>query len=520
MPSLHLRGLSYAHTTAIDLFRDVTLDLDVAPTDAPFVGVVGPNGAGKSTLLRLLAGHLVPTAGRVDVHADVAPLLVEQDVDELTDDVRAFAWTWDDSAPRLRSRLQLDPDDLDPDVGVGWSGLSPGQRKRWQVATALAARPDVLLLDEPTNHLDRDARDLLLSALDGFQGLGLVVSHDRTVLDHLTSRTLRVHAAGLELHTGSWSEASARWRASEAALRDEHARARRTAERERRLLADRRREAHSSEVGPRRERRHAGASQPDAREAGRKFAQEKAAAALARRVTQQRSRLDRARDAADAVHVTRTHAGPVDVRHVASGRRDLVHVRGDLTHGGGAVWLRDVDVVLRRGDRVHLTGVNGAGKTTLLRAVLDRLAETAEEVAVLPQELASPLDPVVAARDLDPALRGRVLGTVATLGVDPERVLATDAPSPGEARKLALAHLLAGEAGVLVLDEPTNHLDLPSIERLEEALAQWPGALLLVTHDDRLAAAVATTTWQVVRERGEGARVYVGGDVVDEAEPT
>ncbi len=517
MPSLHLRGLSYAHTTAVDLFRDVTLDLDVAPSGPPFVGVVGPNGAGKSTLLRLLAGHLAPTAGSADVHADLAPVLVEQDVDELSDDVRTFAWTWDGSAPRLRSRLQLDPDDLDRDGG--WSALSPGQRKRWQVATALAARPDVLLLDEPTNHLDRDARELLLGALDGFRGLGLVVSHDRSVLDRLTSRTLRVHAAGVELHTGSYSEASARWRDAEAALREEHARARRTAERERRLLADRRREAHSSEVAPRRARRLAGASQPDAREAGRTFAQEKAAAALARRATQQRSRLDRAQAAADAVRVTRTHDGAVDVRHVASGRRDLVALRGDVAHAGGAVWLRDVDVVLRRGDRVHLTGANGAGKTTLLRAVLDRLADTAEEVALLPQELDSPLEPVAAARALDPIQRGRVLGTVATLGVDPDRVLVTDAPSPGEARKLALAHLLAGEASVLVLDEPTNHLDLPSIERLEEALSQWPGALLLVTHDDGLAAAVATATWRVQRER-DGARVYVGADAVDEAEPT
>jgi len=98
---------------------------------------------------------------------------------------------------------------------------------------------------------------------------------------------------------------------------------------------------------------------------------------------------------------------------------------------------------------------------------------------------------------LDPAERGRVLGTLATLGVDPERLLVTDAPSPGEARKLALARFLSGMASVLVLDEPTNHLDLPSIERLEAALRDWPGALLLVTHDDALADAVTSSRWDV-----------------------
>jgi ATPase subunit of ABC transporter with duplicated ATPase domains len=125
------------------------------------------------------------------------------------------------------------------------------------------------------------------------------------------------------------------------------------------------------------------------------------------------------------------------------------------------VWLHDVDVVLHRGEAVHLRGANGAGKTTLLAALVRALAATSEVVAMLPQELEDPVAELARVRALDPVERGRVLGVLARLGVDPDRVLVTDAPSPGEARKLALARLLAGEAGVLVLDEPTNHLDLP-----------------------------------------------------------
>jgi ATPase subunit of ABC transporter with duplicated ATPase domains len=495
VPSIHLRGLSYAHHLATPILTDLDLDLEAGHGSA-WIGVVGPNGAGKSTLLRLLAAELTPSSGSIDVLGAAPPRLVPQELDHLTADVTAFAVDWDGAAVRRRRRLALDVDDLH--LGAGWAALSPGQRERWQVAAALHERPDVLLLDEPTNHLDAASRELLVAELERFRGLGLLVSHDRAVLERLTTRTLRVHGHGAVLHRGAYGEASARWRAEEAATRAAHDQARREVRREQRLLADVRRARHGAEAGPRRERRLAGASQPDAREAGRKFAQRKAEAALARRVGQQRSRVARAQAEVESiVGVGRDHTGEVGIRHVESGRRLLAELTGEVRHAGGEALLHDVELALHRGQRVHVAGANGAGKTTLLGALLASLGSTGEVVAELPQELADPATELVEVGGLEPQRRGRVLGTLATLGVDPDRVLVSDALSPGEARKLALARLLAGEASVLVLDEPTNHLDLPSIERLQEALAGWPGALLLVTHDEALAAATTHTTWEV-----------------------
>jgi len=121
----------------------------------------------------------------------------------------------------------------------------------------------------------------------------------------------------------------------------------------------------------------------------------------------------------------------------------------------------------------------------------------------LPQELsaAEAVACVAEVRRLAPEEASRVMTILAGLGVDPGRLLASRTPSPGEARKLRLALGLAARVWALVLDEPTNHLDLPSIERLEETLAAYPGALLLVTHDDTLARRVTTTRWAITQER-------------------
>jgi ATPase subunit of ABC transporter with duplicated ATPase domains len=172
---------------------------------------------------------------------------------------------------------------------------------------------------------------------------------------------------------------------------------------------------------------------------------------------------------------------------------------------GSTVLARDVHVVLRREDRVRLAGRNGAGKSTLLTRLLEANPARAEQVFFLGQEVGSEdgraiLDRV---RALPPDLRGRTLSLVAALGTDPDRVLASESPSAGEVRKLLLAEGLARRPWAVVLDEPTNHLDLPTVERLTTALRAYPGALLLVTHDDGLAEACTTTGWSLASGRVE-----------------
>jgi len=151
--------------------------------------------------------------------------------------------------------------------------------------------------------------------------------------------------------------------------------------------------------------------------------------------------------------------------------------------------VEHVNLTLGRGDRVWLSGANGSGKTTLVRALLEQARVPGEKILYLPQDLSVEEEArtLTDLRTLSGVEKGRVLSLVAALGVEPDRLLATNQPSPGEARKLLIAEGLGRHVWVLVLDEPTNHLDLPGIERLEIALRAYPGSLILVTHDQRFA---------------------------------
>ena len=237
----------------------------------------------------------------------------------------------------------------------------------------------------------------------------------------------------------------------------------------------------------------------DARSAGAKTLRGWAESRLGGEVARLRTAADRAREGVEVVDAPVQLGRSVFAGYTPAPRPVILSLDTPELRAGEHVLATDVHVALRRGEHVRLAGANGAGKTTLLRALLNAGAADARHLFHLPQETSTLDADAVAAsvRALDPATRGRVLSLVAALGADPARVMASGQPSPGEVRKLQLALGLGRHVWALVLDEPTNHLDLPTIERLEPALAAFPGALLLVSHDDAFAAACTGSTWHL-----------------------
>ncbi|WP_373049312.1 ATP-binding cassette domain-containing protein [Vulgatibacter sp.] len=490
MPSLRANGASFAFADAFPLFSAADFVLP-----AGWTGLVGPNGAGKSTLLRLITGELEPTEGslRTDPERPVVHLCPQR-VDEADEAVEALAWDWEGHAIRLRDELALDPEALGR-----WPSLSPGERKRWQIGAALARQPDLLLLDEPTNHLDAAGRERLVRALLRFRGVGIVVSHDRALLEELATRTLWLEDGALQLFDCGYGAARAQreeaWRRS---LEQLTAAQEAKAAIDRRLAQARHRQQQAvaqRSVGARMK----GPKDSDARGLGADFRVAQAEKRIGREVAVVRREAARATAALDAVELRKELGRSVFLHWEPAPRNPLASLVRERIEAGERILLRDVQLTLGRSDRIHLAGDNGAGKSTLIRALLEAAQLPAEKVLHLEQEL-SPEEgraTLGELRALPPAERGRVLSLVAALGTDPDRLLASESPSPGEARKLKIAWGMARHVWLLVLDEPTNHLDLPAIERLEAALSSWPGALLLVTHDAPLAAGTTTARWRI-----------------------
>jgi ATPase subunit of ABC transporter with duplicated ATPase domains len=500
------------------------LALTLGPHDR--CGLIGPNGAGKTTLLRVLAGTAAPAHGTVALapgtrvgYLPQEPPGGELTLDRLLGAALGEAWRLRGELERLERRLD-DPDALHAYGEAqeqfaaldGWrlaadldtarraleiehlplhaplGELSGGEAARALLAGVLLARPTVLLLDEPTNHLDADGLAWLEAFLAGFDGALLVVSHDRRFLDVAVTRVLELDAGELTAYTGGYSAyraEKARRRARQELLHEAQEKRRRRLEAD--ITATRGFAMRTETTAPR-------ASAPGLKRKAKKVA--KKAGARERRLERELASDDRVEAPAAAPRLTMSLAG-------SSGAARVAALRGVTAGHGGEVVIRGLDLDVHGRDRILVTGANGAGKSTLLALLAGQLepaagrAELPVAAALLPQVAqALPLDATPAAFVRERSGAGeadarRLLGHFGLEGADALRPMRTT--SPGERARIAVAAMVATRAPLLLLDEPTNHLDLPALEVLEAALRDYPGALVVASHDRAFVEVIGVT---------------------------
>lgn len=519
MIAISAGGLSYRIGTRT-ILENITFSLE----EGDHLGIVGVNGSGKSTLFKLLVGEYPADEGTVTIgknrtvgmlHQDDAfrvlsidgspqdetvlgqmyaifPELcrMEKRLAELqaaleaggTDEELA-QWTREfttlnnrfiaDGGLYYKSRCQS----LLSKLGFGEeyhhlpvSSLSGGQRTRLALARLLSREPDILLLDEPTNHLDTDTMAWLEELLAAYKKTFLVVSHDRYFLDRVTNKTLEVENTHARLYKCSYTQyvtEKEKWRREQL----------------------KRYEDQQKEIA----RQEAYIAQQRAWNRERNIiAAESREKALARM-----EKVERPANLPKSIHFTLQNSGE-------SGN-DVLSVKG-LTMGFGTnILFRDLSFLIKKHDRVFFAGPNGCGKSTLIKLLLGQLEPLAGEIefgynvtiGYYDQENQNLSDDNTVLDELWNAYphltQTEIRNTLALfrfVGEDIEkevRIL-----SGGERARLTLAKLILSKMNVLILDEPTNHLDIGSREALEDALTQFEGTILAVSHDRYFTRKLAT----------------------------
>ncbi len=489
MPSfLSFKSVSFYYpSSVVPVFENISFDIHFGWT-----GISGENGSGKSTLLLLAAGQLAPSSGSVKCPESF--VYCDQRTDEIPSHWEDFFYADDNHAGYLMDRLKIEGD-----WPWRWDTLSQGERKRMQIAIALWQDPEMFLVDEPTNHLDREAKVLIRNALMEYSGIGLIVSHDRSLLDALCHQCLFVKSSSVVLRLGGISQCLQEEEREQCEvqrvrkkLNDETDRLQTEAERRRKLgeAADKRlskKNISSKDRDTKAKIDMARLSNKDA-----------VMTNLYQRMETRIKQLDK-----KISGINIKMEGPRGIRlngSEAKMDRFFLLEEGIIELGNGKT-LSHAELVMNPGDAIGLTGINGSGKSTLIRQLLTKIPESVSYLYI-PQEISMEESGKIITRFLaeDERIRGEVMSRFARLGSVPEKLLQSVLPSPGEIRKLLIAEAVFKEVSLIIMDEPTNHLDLPSILLLEDTLLESRASLLLISHDEVFLGKLINKEWRILSD--------------------
>ncbi len=471
--------LDLQHVTLEGSDRSILRDLSFTISDGDRIGVVGINGAGKSTLLKILSGQLIPDSGAIRRGKEATVGFLEQNPvlpEGSIRDALGSGWEVDAALDRLGMLSSVDTPIKD---------LSGGQRKRVALARVFAMPDDVLILDEPTNHLDLGAIEWLEQKIKTFKGAVILVSHDRFLLDQVTNRMLEIDRGHTYLYAGGYA------RLLEAqAQREEHAV---SAEAVRKNLA--RRELAWLRRG------------------------------VKARSTKPQARIDAAERLLSSKKEASAREGTLDLATEMPrlGNSVIKAHKMSFAYEPSRTIIRDVTLDLGPGDRIGIVGPNGAGKSTLVSLIAQGREPTQGTLKLGPTVNLAYFDQQGSSFDENKSVQELVAGPHGIPGSPADLALmkrfwftgalprskAKDL-SGGERRRHQLLLALSERPNVLILDEPTNDLDLETIRLIEAFLAEWPGTLIVISHDR---AFLSQTTDRLLEVHPDGSVADVPGGI-------
>jgi ATPase subunit of ABC transporter with duplicated ATPase domains len=495
---LQLNNVSFKYDSSSDLIlKNINLQFSVGWT-----GIIGTNGAGKTTLLKLGSEQLFPTAGTINSNG--ITYYCEQRTDNKPDRYSEFVSSFEKRSYKIQRLLHINIDWFDR-----WDTLSHGERKRCHIAAALFVDSDILLIDEPTNHIDSDTKRILLDALKSYRGIGLIVSHDRQLLDELCSYILSLDDDDKKVAHGNYSMfESERQKAHKSILKVKESLTRQIKNLEKEVKS---RKQKASNADKNRSKRKTSAKDHDAKsklDLARLTGKDATEGKIYSRL---KSRMEGIASKRNDLESTAKRELGVIIESVESVKRIIYFEPNESIGLGDKRRLIVPDLYIHRSDKIGITGSNGCGKSTLVRKIAARLKSIHFHFAYIPQEI-SVIDSrtlLQIVKELKHEEKGKIFTIISRLNSDPKRLLESETPSPGEVRKLMLAKALLDKHELIIMDEPTNHMDLESIKCIETALQNYSASLILVSHDLVFMNNVVDKRWTINLFKGNDYKLEI-----------
>lgn len=469
---INIDNLSFTYEN----FNDSLFDKISLRVDAGWSCIVGPNGSGKTTLLKLLCGILQPDSGNLGIPGKT--YYSEQRTDFKPKELNGFFNSTERHAYKIKELLQIEDN-----WQFKWNSLSHGERKRCQIAVALFEEPSVLAIDEPSNHLDNKSKKILLNSLKSFRGIGLLVSHDRNLMDNLCNRTIFIDPPNIVVRKCNYTTAVSEIERENMRMANEYVSAKREIKNlKKKVEVQKQKTNRSSKMGSKRNinpKDHDAKSKMDlARLTGKDSIE-------GRKYKKMQNQLTAANNYKNSIDYRKKTELGISFNTEKNARFFPIAISSSEIKLGEEKILKFPELTIQQGDKIGIIGDNGSGKSTFVQHFFDTVNIKSDLVIYIPQEITTEQSRLTLERiqNYKNEEKGQIMTIISRLGSNPKYLLETVLPTPGEVRKIILAEGIMSNPGIIIMDEPTNHMDLPSVECIEDALNECPCTQILVSHD-------------------------------------
>jgi len=486
MQQLIIKNLHYKYkNSSLAIFENLNLDFQEG-----WSCVVGSNGSGKSTLLKLISKEIKYENGTIK--GNDLTYYCPQNTEYQPKNLEDFMLTFNSKSFKIREMLDIKDYWL-----YQWNNLSHGERKRLQLALALFEEPDILLVDEPTNHLDGKSKKILLNALKSFKGIGILVSHDRELLDNLSQASIILKNKNVIAFKSSFSKAMIEYNKNIEFL--EKTQIKQNTELKKLKKAIQLQREKVSQSKKRFSKKSIDKNDSDSRNKvnlAKLTGKDKNDGQIITKLQSKQKQL-----LSNAIMTDKTYKLGIEFNSIKSKNIFPILIKNNILMLSETKKLTYPTLTINEYDKIGIIGENGSGKSSFFNNILNTI-DLKDEYLYIPQEITNEeskkfFDEI---NGLSNDIKGEIYTIIRKLSSDPIKLQDSFLPSPGEIRKLMIAKGLLENPSLIILDEPTNHMDLDSIISLELALKEYDGTMIIISHDKAFLDTIVNDIWELRKE--------------------